>query len=345
MPSRALLLSLTLLQFCFVTVTGNQCGGTVLTQDFNTYPGTFRFWSEDRADELFPLGPERRSADGASRPSGPLKGGAVGLERLMVGHNMAKINHRAGCVGAKTTASDGRPCGVLLQVRLAKPLFAATLSYKVKFSRDYDWTLGGKLPGLCSENCPVGCRSVGHNAGWSNRIMWRKQGHLVSYAYHPDKERRCGVDFRWGQMVKPGEWHEIKLYMKMNVPGIANGVQKVWLNGVLVFEKEDMLYRNRPGHKIEKFLLNNFHGGNANGPNASDFAPEKDQAVWIDDILIQEGECPGTPGVPLQEWPVQAPNATAIAEMSLMQQSIASLSGGITSDQGAVQEFRLRGDQ
>ena len=47
-------------------------------------------------------------------------------------------------MGAKTTASDGRPCGVLMQVRLTKPMESATLTYKVKFSRDFDWTLGGK---------------------------------------------------------------------------------------------------------------------------------------------------------------------------------------------------------
>lgn len=287
------LLFITVLQSCICLVTAANCGNTVLRQDFNAYPGEYKFMTASRADELFPPGPPRKSGDGALRESGMMKGGSHGLERLLVGHNMAKVNHRAGCVGAKTTASDGRPCGVLLQVRLGKAMQAATLTYKVKFSREFDWTLGGKLPGLCSETCPVGCTTVSHNAGWSNRIMWRKKGHLVTYAYHPDKEKRCGQDFRLGKQAVPGEWHEIRLFMKMNVPGVANGIQKVWFDGDLAWEKDDLLYRNRPGHKIEKFIFNNFHGGSANGPNARAFAPEHDQAVWIDDIVVQEGECPG----------------------------------------------------
>lgn len=36
------------------------------------------------------------------------------------------------------------------RVTLPKPLQSATLSYWVKFSKDYDWTRGGKLPGLSS---------------------------------------------------------------------------------------------------------------------------------------------------------------------------------------------------
>lgn len=49
-----------------------------------------------------------------------------------------------GCVGAKD-------CGVLMSVRLSKVMKEATFSYKVKFESGYDWTKGGKLPGLCAE--------------------------------------------------------------------------------------------------------------------------------------------------------------------------------------------------
>ena len=38
-------------------------------------------------------------------------------------------------------------CGILLYLRLPKPLAAATLSYRVRFSTGYGWTHGGKLPG------------------------------------------------------------------------------------------------------------------------------------------------------------------------------------------------------
>jgi hypothetical protein len=49
----------------------------------------------------------------------------------------------AGIIGLKDN-------GVGMKVSLKKKVTEATLSYTFKFSDDYDWTLGGKLPGLSS---------------------------------------------------------------------------------------------------------------------------------------------------------------------------------------------------
>lgn len=50
--------------------------------------------------------------------------------------------------------------GLLFQVRLPQPLRSATLSYKYKFSSGYDWTSGGKLPGLCDEGTALALISL-----------------------------------------------------------------------------------------------------------------------------------------------------------------------------------------
>lgn len=55
----------------------------------------------------------------------------------------------AGCVGVAGIAKEG--CGLHFTVRLNKPMPEATLSYKFKFSENYDWTFGGKMPGMCDE--------------------------------------------------------------------------------------------------------------------------------------------------------------------------------------------------
>lgn len=38
---------------------------------------------------------------------------------------------------------------MLMRVDLPREVDSATLSYRVKFDANYDWTAGGKLPGLC----------------------------------------------------------------------------------------------------------------------------------------------------------------------------------------------------
>jgi hypothetical protein len=75
--------------------------------------------------------------------------------------------------------------GVLFTVRLPEAIRTATLSYRFKFDRDYDWTHGGKLPGLCDEACPTGCAAKTDDGGWSGRVHWRTEGDLVSYMYLP----------------------------------------------------------------------------------------------------------------------------------------------------------------
>ena len=50
---------------------------------------------------------------------------------------------------------------MLMRVNLPREVNSATLSYRVKFDDNYDWTAGGKLPGLCDSGAhghPHPCR-------------------------------------------------------------------------------------------------------------------------------------------------------------------------------------------
>jgi hypothetical protein len=94
------------------------------------------------------------------------------------------VERSAGCVG---TAE----CGLLFTVRLPEPLTSATLSYKVKFEANYDFTRGGKLPGLCDEACPTACDAKAADGGWSGRVHWREGGWMTSYMYLPGGTLSC----------------------------------------------------------------------------------------------------------------------------------------------------------
>ena len=111
----------------------------------------------------------------------------------------------AGCVGTEE-------CGVLFTVRLPKVVRSATLSYKVKFDADYDWTRGGKLPGLCDEDCPTGCVSKQTDGGWSGRVHFRPDGDLTSYMYLPGGDETCGRDVFWGVQAQSNKWMTLKIF-------------------------------------------------------------------------------------------------------------------------------------
>jgi hypothetical protein len=57
--------------------------------------------------------------------------------------------------------------------------------------------------------------------------------------------------------------------------GKPNGVQKVWLDGALVYERKDILYTNTGKHGIDQLKFENFHGGKSDG-----FRPNRDQSMW-----------------------------------------------------------------
>jgi len=82
------------------------------------------------------------------------------------------------------------------------------LSYKVRFSDDFPFTKGGKLPGLSSKGSAfTGGKLPTKLGGFSARYMWRRQGDLELYLYRPGmkgpKGERIALDFR----CKPSTWY------------------------------------------------------------------------------------------------------------------------------------------
>ena len=72
------------------------------------------------------------------------------------------------------------------------------LEYKVRFAEDFDWVLGGKLPGLDGGTGNSGGNKPNGEDGWSVRFMWRGGGEGVAYVYHPDQPGTWGEDFNLG---------------------------------------------------------------------------------------------------------------------------------------------------
>jgi len=178
----------------------------------------------------------------------------------------------------------------------------ATMEYDVFFMPGYDWTYGGKLPGLCGYDCPVGCSTVAPDRGWSNRLMWRSNGRMVTYTYYPDKPKvwRCGEDWNWSKGVVGGKWYTIRMTVKMNTPGaqladwpikppndavvehcgragVADGESKAWLDGVQVVDRKNIkwTYKSDPKYGITRAYLTTYVGGST----VSMFAPDQDQYI------------------------------------------------------------------
>lgn len=186
----------------------------------------------------------------------------------------------------------------------------AWFTYRVKFSPGFQWTKGGKLPGLCGgptdgpsgRTCPTGCSSVTRADGFSTRLMWRRDGAIVTYAYYPDKPRsiRCGEDWVWDGRLTSGVWHDIAMRVKLNtVSGHTarrDGVFEAWLDGRKVLTRRNVRFRHRADVKVTRTYLTSYVGGST----VAQFAPTQDQYALFDNFKSapgsRVGQCAGEAG-------------------------------------------------
>ena len=147
---------------------------------------------------------------------------------------------------------------------------SATLTYVVRFSPDFDWVKGGKLPGLSGgpESVTGGNPANGKN-GFSCRLMWRKDGRGEAYVYHKNQNGKYGDSFPF-----PGDFRfqpdvdiAVRMAIVMNSSNRANGKLNIWIQPAdssierLVVDRDDLVWRTVDDIGVDSVLFETFHGG------------------------------------------------------------------------------------
>ena len=164
-------------------------------------------------------------------------------------------------------------------------------SYQITFGKNYDFSMGGKLPGLAglnpnSSNNPDGCNSVGKDDGFSLRSMFREDGRAIGYFYHQDKTRKCvdEIDYQHegkNFSFKREKTYLIEQYVKMNDANQANGIVTIYVNGFKVLEKTNMTFAENGIYAINYQYFQLWHGG-----NNSDWAVDRDSTAYFDHVTL-----------------------------------------------------------
>jgi hypothetical protein len=170
------------------------------------------------------------------------------------------------------------------KVDLGKKYEKLYCSYRIKIPHDFNFVKGGKLPGFAGGEANTGKDKPNGKDGWSARIMWRKEGTLSQYVYHPDQPTDYGENFEWNmEPVEKNKWHQIQTMISMNTPGKKDGIIRSWLNGVMVLDKPNIRFRDIGDIGIDIFRFASFFGG-----NESSWAPDKDEHLYLDDFIISQ---------------------------------------------------------
>jgi hypothetical protein len=142
-----------------------------------------------------------------------------------------------------------------------QPIDEATLKYRVRFEPGFDFVKGGKLPGLYGGLVNNGKDIPDGTNGWSTRLMWRQEGVGEVYAYLPTSTVHGTSLGRGSWSFGPGRWISIEEHVRLNTPGVADGLIEIVIDGVRVLRQSDVVFRSVASLKIEGVFFSTFFGG------------------------------------------------------------------------------------
>ena len=166
-----------------------------------------------------------------------------------------------------------------------------TLSYRVKFDKNFEFVKGGKLHGVGPLVKTTGCRPESKE-GWSSRVMFGAEGRVKLYLYEQDRKQRCGrgvstiSDFKF----ETDRWYTVSIYTKLNSRGDRNdGTAKLYIDGVQLAQADNLRFRGviNNNTEIQSFLFSTFHGGS----NES-WSPSQTVKANFDDFVMVKGDYP-----------------------------------------------------
>jgi hypothetical protein len=109
--------------------------------------------------------------------------------------------------------------------------------------------------------------------------------HMNFYSYHMDKPGPWGdkYDVQKRIPLQPGRWTCVERRMKLNSadPLKADGLEELWIDGVLTIRREKLRFRKVPQLRITFFSLENYYHG-----LPAEFTPERPLRVYYDNVVI-----------------------------------------------------------
>ena len=161
------------------------------------------------------------------------------------------------------------------------------VSYRLRFVDDFDFVRGGKLPGLIGGAGNTGGGVPTGTDGWSARMMWRTDGVMSQYVYHPDQPQNYGEDFFWEIDGEPARfesdrWYTVTHEIRMNTPGEQDGSIRSRLDGVPALSVDGLRFRDVDDFAIDRLYFSTFFGG-----GDSSWSTTKDEVVWFDDFVVE----------------------------------------------------------
>ena len=153
---------------------------------------------------------------------------------------------------------------------------AACLTYHVLLPADFDFHRGGVLPGL------AGAEAAERGDSFFARLVWRPAGRGGVSVRLGDGASKTGTAESDAFDFPRGRWVKLEQEVVLNTPKKADGILRVWVNGVLAVERSDISYRSKPEVALASVAAEVHYGG----ADAQGAAP-KDAKVWLSPFQVR----------------------------------------------------------
>lgn len=196
-----------------------------------------------------------------------------------------RVKYPKGSISSGATKTLGTPLGGAQFYTKGgiTPTDQLILSYKVRFSDNFDFVRGGKLPGLFGgDRNASGQRIPDGKSGWSTRFMWRYRGNGEVYSYMPSSKTHGSSLGRGKWKFTPGVWEKITQRVTLNDIGKENGKVEVYLNDKKVYEEGNLVFRTVDTLKIDGMFFSTFFGG-----SSKEWASKEDVYTDFKDFKIE----------------------------------------------------------
>ena len=162
------------------------------------------------------------------------------------------------------------------QPRSLKDKSTVCLSYQILLPADFDFNLGGALPGILGQADQSGDRFL-------VRLAWHQGGAIsaTNFVTLDGKKFRQLAEGE-GYTIPRGRWVKIDQEVILNAPDQENGILRVWLDGSLAIDKADFAYRVKPDIALTGVAADLFYSGE----DVSARAPA-DARVWLSPFEIR----------------------------------------------------------
>lgn len=158
------------------------------------------------------------------------------------------------------------------------------LTYCIEFDADFDFVIGGKMPGIGGGSTPTG--GVGADcSGYTLRMQWgggSNQSNMIAYLYWQGQSGQnsgnnpaFGDVFPLGFDPQQGTKYEITMGVNIGTPGNNDGWFEVYVNGTLYVSQYNMMFMCPTStYSNDKFVFSTFYGG-----GSAAWAPQTDQTA------------------------------------------------------------------